>query len=111
MRASPLLAKLSRRAVRVALLTMVLTVVACECDENHPLKNCLPGIEDSMPCMINTPSSVICLKVDYVVTNAECRSCSDTRCMRKSMNVVNSGFDTTCVGGDCGLVCGTGRCN
>jgi hypothetical protein len=108
MSVKPFVAAVSRRAVRVALLTLLLISVGCMCDENNPLSECLPGIERTMPCLVPTGNRP-CVKVDYV--EAGCSSCSHPLCVHKSMNLVSSAFDSTCVGGNCGLVCGVEDAN
>ena len=65
---------LSRRTFRVFVLTLLLTTVACECDDNDDLANCFSAVFGSTAC-VGVPKD-LGSTVRYVPTGSDCNACS-----------------------------------
>jgi hypothetical protein len=102
-------AAVSKRSVRVLLLTALLTTVACECDDSTALSACISEIFHA-PCYVanvDLPSQSCIYKIKVIPPESNCASCST--CSDLADGYVNVTYESAGCATNCRISCPPGE--
>jgi hypothetical protein len=96
---------MSERVVRVAILTAMLTTVACQCGTESVISQCLLDNEKESSCYLNvsTTTTNCTYTLSYIPYGSECPDCS--RCRELRMTTISAGNGSSGCVSDCKIGC------